>query len=464
MSYAKCLNTEDNLTITTTTDLTEQKGCKERASPCWKPILCVLGILLTICIVVSVVCLLPSQSQVNYQGWHLSADHSKSVYLKGSPIAWTSQCPSKWMSSPVSLKEGLDPVPLRNKSEVPMKTLISDFIKQSEKTFPKDRQHIKDMKAIIGTDEMVHFGQDGRGYDLGFFSAIMECYNNHWALKTIPDDWWSTVVKTVATAIDDHSKNEKVRQFFVNHEGKKELEVIVSYPINYEIFFHNMTNLIQSNINIEGYVDTVSSNFSTSTPTHRIVSEIMVMSSMQEYFEYIMTILCGIPYIEFLGSEDDWAMLKVQLYKLKEMLKPIEKEIKLEGWWDEVAVIFDKILQSVRGDVDIEWWTNILVITQSETFGCGRRKREIETTYDGWFITKLLNKKYGVTSLRALKSGLVSVPLTINNNGLISKAAIVSGIAGMKIDESKDVPVVESTHGWVIFGDEESERVLLSNS
>ena len=71
--------------------------------------------------------------------------------------------------------------------------------------------------------------------------------------------------------------------------------------------------------------------------------------------------------------------------------------------------------------------------------------------YDGWFIGILLNKKGGVSSLRELPSGLVSVPLIINNNGHISNASIVAGIAGMKIDDSEDVPAVEAAHGWALF-------------
>jgi hypothetical protein len=98
--------------------------------------------------------------------------------------------------------------------------------------------------------------------------------------------------------------------------------------------------------------------------------------------------------------------------------------------------------------VDVEWWTNILKITHARSFGSGGGGG---STYDGWFITKVLNKKHGVSSLSKLPSGLVSIPLKIDNNGAISKAAIVSGIAGMKIDDSKDVPVVESTHGWAMF-------------
>ena len=168
---------------------------------------------------------------------------------------------------------------------------------------------------------------------------------------------------------------------------------------------------------------------------------------MQEYFEYVMRCLCGIPCIEFVGNEEDWKQLKKKLINLQKMLKPIETEIGLVGWWDEVALICDKLVESIQGNPDIEWWSNIIRITTSDSFGSGGP----DVAYDGWFLTKLLNKKRSVASLGALPSGLVSVALTIDDNGARSEAAIVSGIAGFKIDKSKEVPTVESVHGWTIF-------------
>ena len=32
-------------------------------------------------------------------------------------------------------------------------------------------------------------------YDWGFFSTILACYNNHWVLRTSPDDWWYVIVR-----------------------------------------------------------------------------------------------------------------------------------------------------------------------------------------------------------------------------------------------------------------------------
>ena len=54
-------------------------------------------------------------------------------------------------------------------------------------------------------------------------------------------------------------------------------------------------------------------------------------------------------------------------------------------------------------------------------------------------------------SFGSIPSGLVSVPLIFDEYGQETKGAIVSGIAGIKVDETHKVPVVSSTHGWAIF-------------
>ena len=51
------------------------------------------------------------------------------------------------------------------------------------------------------------------------FSAILACYNNHWVLKTTPDDWWNVIVRNISQAIDDNGEKENIRNFFVSHKG-----------------------------------------------------------------------------------------------------------------------------------------------------------------------------------------------------------------------------------------------------
>ena len=334
--------------------------------------------------------------------------------------------------------------------EEPVRSILSEFIKNAESRtdsksggLAEDRRHVQNKAPFDGT---IDFARKCAG-DYGLFTAILECYNNHWGLKTAPDDWWHTIIRTVAMAIDDHSKQEEVRKYFVNHEGKKKLVVYVDSMsrIDYPEFFRQMTDLIQSNVKVDNYVDTIRSNFSTSTETHRISSEITIMSSMQEYFEYICCFECGIPFVDMEGTEEDWKKLKSKLGDLKKMLQPIHASIGLtEEWWTKIDGICDNLIETYRGNGDKEWWSKIF--SSEEEFGSGAN-----TTYDGWFLRDLLNVSGHIGSLRRIPSGLVSVPLTFDDNGNVYPGAIVSGIAGIKIDESNGIPVVSPTHGWAIF-------------
>ena len=331
-----------------------------------------------------------------------------------------------------------------------IKNVISEFIKHSERYLPSDRQHVHNMMVLNGSADNVHKGPG----DNGFLSVIYEAYNNHWAVKTVPDDWWYTIIRTVAIAIDKNSKKNETRNFFVNFAGKKRLTVNVdrSNGIDYNSFFHQMTNLVQSNIKVEGYVNTIRSDFTTSKSVHRISSEITIMSSMQEYFEYAMSFMCGIPYVELLGTERDWLHLKEKFLELKSLLQPIEYHIELADWWDKIEVILDKLIDSYRGNADVNWWTNIFRYTEQNSFGSGGPDYD----FDGWFLKDLLNIQSSfISSLGEVPSGLVSVPLIfILEGGSEVKGALSSGIAGIKLDQTMNPPVVEAAHGWAIFAEQ----------
>ena len=365
------------------------------------------------------------------------------------------------------IRNGLTPNSKTSGNKEPVKAILSDFIKDAEKNFrmnsyngkgtkslEEDRRHVNDMLPFEGTAEMA---MKGIG-DYGFFTAIYECYNNHWGLRTIPDDWWYTIIRTVAIAIDKHSKEDEVRKYFVNHEGKKRLTVDVddTCGIDYEKFFRDMAEVIQSNIKVKNYVRSIRSDFTTSTETHQIVSEITVMSSMQEFFEYEMMTMCGIPFVEMEGTEEDWVKLKSKVLELKKILQPIQWSIGLTtAWWMKIEVICDNLLDTYHGDGDKEWWSKIFSSSSYE--GSSKSGDDPYTTYDGWFLNDLLNisvrkNKFSRHSFESIPSGLVSVPLIFNDpNGHETKGAIVSGIAGIKIDGTRKVPVVSSTHGWAIF-------------
>jgi len=303
-----------------------------------------------------------------------------------------------------------------------------------------DRKPVGNKTPALGSSDMVTFP----GHDAGFLSTVVEAYNRHYNLRTGPEDWWYCIIQTVALAIDKNSKKDEVRKFFVQHEGKKKLTVYVSnvLTVDYTWFFEQMSKQIAKNINVPDYVDKMKTDFSQSTKIHKIVSEITLMSSMQEYFSYGMRALCGIPAVEMKGTQEDWERLGMKIAELKQTLKPIHDAIGLTYWWKRVENIANKLLDTYNGNPDKEWWSQII---RKRSKMCG------DPAINGWFMTSLLNV-HTANSISDAPSGLVSVPMTIDDNGHVEDSAIVAGMIGYKLHvDNASIPTVEAIHGWSLL-------------
>ena len=222
----------------------------------------------------------------------------------------------------------------------------------------------------LGSEELVQFGDDK-----GFFTTVMAAYNNHWVLRTRPEDWWTTISQTLATKIDKHAEDPAVRQFFVSHEGKKQLTVFIGPSvrgINNERFFQAMISQITENINKPEYTSLMASDFSRSSSVDRIVISIMLMFSFQEYFEYQAFSLCGIPGVTMLGSEEDWLSMIYKLEQVEEILRPLENVLQLEGWFSSSRSVLKNLLETFRGNPDKDWWSRIMDINNAFGSGGGR--------------------------------------------------------------------------------------------
>ena len=102
-------------------------------------------------------------------------------------------------------------------------------------------------------------------------------------------------------------------------------------------------------------------DFTTTTSIHKIVSQITLMSSVQEYFEYTAFSMCGIPVIEMRGTEEDWVNLGMKIKALRQTLQPIENVIGLgRKWWDKVEEIADKLLHTFNGNPNKDWWSRLI--------------------------------------------------------------------------------------------------------
>ena len=170
---------------------------------------------------------------------------------------------------------------------------------------------------------------------------------------------------------------------------------------------------------------------------YRIASRIVLMKSVEEYFEYRQFLLCGIPSIEMKGTLEDWQRLKMKIGELREVLKDIENIIGLQFWWGKVETIASKLLDTYLGNPDQDWWSRIIT---KERFGSG------ETRFQGWFMVDLLNI-WNANGISDAPSGLVTVNMTITDGTTEEASALIAGMVGYKF-HTKPYYAVEPMHGW----------------
>ncbi|XP_078349750.1 uncharacterized protein LOC144634608 [Oculina patagonica] len=303
--------------------------------------------------------------------------------------------------------------------------------------------------------------------DCGLFAAVLTAYNNHWKLRTSPDDWWFCVIKRVACAIDKNAKKESVRKMFVDHEGKKTIEVEVPddniYTVDYSWFFDQISTGVKDNIKVPEFVDGMTADFGTTTAVQKIVSQITLMNSVQEYFRFGIKCGCGIPAVEMLGTEDDWKKLNSKLKVLRTLLEPIESDLDLPSeWWDVVENVFSNLLATYQGSAVSEWWSHIM--SYVNVYASGIYFVPGEYRYRGW-ITEFLEGSKGAMDIERMTSGLVSVPINLKHpSGVEDTAAVVAGMLGFTVhtDDSEEVSV-QPFQGWclLLYGDSPFRQYLI---
>jgi len=321
--------------------------------------------------------------------------------------------------------------------------IVSQNAQRIKEKKEENQKDFSEYEAVAGTDS----GNFYYDHDWGFFSAILACYNNHWVLRTSPDDWWNVIVRNVAQTIDEIGERKEVRNFFVEHQGKKTIDVVLPENMSlaetdYNWLFEQFSKGIRQNIKAPEYVDVMQADFTTTTHDQLIASQIMLMSSLQKYFDFQMsTTRCGIPGVEMNGTLEDWKKLVKKTEDLQLMLKPILGE----DYFESELNVLKKLVDTYEGNPDKKWWSHIL--SWNVEYGSGARP----SYWSGWMIDFL--KAGGAKNPRDFQSGMVSVPLTILDRISSTKDVghLVAGTFGYTVEEGERAPVVEAKQGWSLF-------------
>jgi hypothetical protein len=185
-------------------------------------------------------------------------------------------------------------------------------------------------------------------------AALHLAYAQHRPLSLSPDMIWLLICQGVAHHINADA--ERLRSRLVLHEGRPALTVrrddfVPGSADNpWPEVFAAFSAQIREHFGPTH--DRFTAGFSTSGPTERAASDIVLLDALQRFFHfYLVTIICGIPEITLEGTVDDWQTVldRVEAFA----------DLDLEWWLTRLRPVLREFAAAARGDVDRTFWRSI---------------------------------------------------------------------------------------------------------
>jgi len=228
----------------------------------------------------------------------------------------------------------------------------------------------KDFLKLSVTENLVDLGTQP------VITGYLRAYQNHYPLTISPDIAWLLICQGFANHVN--ADPEKIRSQFVNFEGKKtltverdvsKLENIADFQ--WETLFPEFAEQIGS-FTGKGLIDNLSADFTTTTPTVLVASQITLMESMKEFFNYKVSFIgCGISEVTVEGSVKDWQKILKRLDYLA--------KYDLEWWTSELKPVIQKIIDTKKGKLDKQFWMNMVKYHKLGVYGS-------YDGIDGWLL------------------------------------------------------------------------------
>jgi hypothetical protein len=156
----------------------------------------------------------------------------------------------------------------------------------------------------------------------GFVNGAIRAYNEHYKLVIRPEDVWFSILTQLNAYINANA--EQLRHLFVSHAGQEDLQIIdlndikgnAMLGVNWGKFAFKMSKMIADNIKDPSLREWILPTFTTTTKCDQAVASILMMSTMQKYFTYSISVCCGLPSVTLLGEKEDWMKLEEKLERL----------------------------------------------------------------------------------------------------------------------------------------------------
>ena len=187
-----------------------------------------------------------------------------------------------------------------------------------------------------------------------FVSTVHMAYDQHYPLVLSPDAIWMCIAQGFANHVNQNAK--KLRHLFVEHKGKKEIEVrrdnfIKGSPTNpWPEVFEEFSQQIRKHVGDKTH-ELITPEFTTTGAVERAAAQVVLMNTFKAYFTYSVKTGCGIPEVTLEGTVDDWKKLRDKALALA--------QYDLEWWTKALKPVLDQFVSAAEGHVDRDFWSKI---------------------------------------------------------------------------------------------------------
>ncbi len=241
--------------------------------------------------------------------------------------------------------------------------ILQRILDRREHRYEEQKDIRKEPYNILRTSEMP---KEMVSFPHPFFDAMYQAYADHRPFVLSPDMVWLLIEQGFAHHVEHNY--EALRDKFVDFDGKTSIVLIDNdVPIDAprEIWERQIGRFVDSvGRHTHGNLpELLTADFTTTTCTERVASQITMMSSMRNYFEFVeIYCICGIPEVTLLGTPEDWQKILDRTHELG--------KYDLEWWTDELEPVLKKIVAAAKGTRDAAFWRSMFRYHDQGGGGC----------------------------------------------------------------------------------------------
>ena len=298
-------------------------------------------------------------------------------------------------------------------------------------------------------------------------AAVHLAFSQHRPLRLTPDHIWLTIAQGFAHHVNNNA--DTLRPTLVGFPGKMVLQIRTSSLEDAEDWaqvINKWTEDIGDFIPPELH-QTLLCDFTTTTATTRIASQVVMMDAFQRFFDYRVICICGIPSVTLAGTVEDWQRISSRVRHLE--------QYDLQWWTDRLLPICEALVETAGGKPSLEFWQNVYkpegvygeevitgwladlfpyILDSSQTKASSPTLRNPILSLP----RRKLRVENGITPSR-LPRGLSRVPATMETLTMENEIELLAGFIGVKLNRQQDAQL-EPEIGWGIREAEKLPRLF----